>query len=65
MSNKVKKEYKNVHVTVNCIKGTGMIVMPSKVECIITNDKAEKTLSIIDNGKIIKIPFEPLKKYLK
>lgn len=64
MSNKLKKEYKNVHLVVNCTKGTDMIVMPSKVECVITNDKVGKTLSIIDNGKIITIPFEPLEKYL-
>lgn len=63
MSNKIKKEYKSVRVVVNCTKGTGMFITQSKVECIVTNDKIGKTLSIVDNGKIITIPFEQLEKY--
>ena len=42
-------------------KGAAM----TSLDCIVTNDKHGKTLSI-NNGKIqFTIPFEPIEKYLK
>ena len=44
--------------------GTG-VMEHEKLECIITNDKHGKTLSINDGIVQFTIPFEPIERYLK
>lgn len=60
-------EIKNAKVTV-----TGFVyddekrtVEAQRLECIITNDRIGKTLSINDGKKQFTIPFEAVEKYLR
>lgn len=60
-------EIKNAKVTV-----TGFVYDDEKrtaeaqrLECIITNDRIGKTLSINDGKKQFTIPFEAIEKYLR
>ena len=61
------KEIKNAKVTV-----TGFVyddvkrtAEAQRLECIITNDRFGKTLSINDGKKQFTIPFEAVEKYLR
>lgn len=65
MSNKLKKEIKNKCVTINgCILVNGAII-PQKLNCIITNDRIGKSLSIGNDDIMFEIPFEKIEEYLK
>lgn len=66
MSNKLKKEIKNKWVKVKGFyhtKYTGPI--ETNIECVITNDKIGKTLSVVFAETMITIPFEAIEQYLK
>lgn len=66
MSNKLKKEIKNKWVKVKGFYHTRYIrAIETDIECIITNDKIGKTLSIVVGEGMFTIPFESIEKYLK
>lgn len=66
MSNKLKKEIKNQWVEVKGLYQSekGMII-PTTVNCIITNDEHGKTLSVGNDNVMFTIPFEAIEEYLK
>lgn len=67
MSNKLKKEIKNKWVKVKGFYHTKQNARPviKDIECIITNDKVGKTLSVVVGEAMITIPFETIEEYLK
>lgn len=66
MSNKLKKEIKNKWVSVKGLyQSANGTMLPTMVNCIITNDEAGKTLSIGTEQGMFTIPFEAIEKYLK
>lgn len=66
MSNKLKKAIKNKWVQVDGIYQTpnGNII-PTILNCIITNDEVGKTLSIVTQQGMYTFAFERIEKYLK
>jgi len=60
-------EIKNAKVTVTgfVYDGVGILPKAQRLECIITNDRIGKTLSINDGKKQFTIPFEAVEKYLR
>lgn len=66
MGNKLKKAIKNKWVSVKGLyqtaKGT---IIPTTVNCIITNDEVGKTLSVGNEQIMFTIPFETIEQYLK
>lgn len=60
------KKIKNLHVPVEggVCRLDGSFAM-TRLDCIITNDKVGKTLSIGDGNVQFTIPFEPIERYLK
>ena len=66
MSNKLKKAIKNKWVSVKGLYQTANGTMiPTKVNCIITNDEIGKTLSVGNEQIMFSIPFEAIEQYLK
>ena len=67
MSNKLKKEIKNKQVTVKGLyQSANGLILPTTVNCIITNDSKGKTLSIGNKEQaMFTINFEDIEKYLK
>jgi hypothetical protein len=65
MSNKLKKEIKNKGVTVNGFIFRNGGAEQTKVNCIITNDRLGKTLTVGNDDVMFCIPFEPIEKYFK
>lgn len=67
MSNRLKKEIINKHVTIDgAFMDKNMIApMHTKLDVLITNDSRGKTLSINNDDIQFTIPFEPIEQYLK
>ena len=65
MSNKLKKEIKNKWVKVKGFYHTKYTTIEKDIECVITNDKIGKTLSIVIGEAMFTIPFESVEEYLK
>lgn len=67
MSNKLKKEVKNKHVSVEGAFMTQNMITPvhTKLDVIITNDSIGKSISINNGDMQFTIPFEPIEQYLK
>lgn len=66
MSNKLKNAIKNKWVSVKGLyqKANGAII-PTTVNCIITNDEVGKTLSVGNEQIMFTIPFEAIEQHLK
>lgn len=64
MSNKLKKEIKNLNITVDGGVSDGTNFIPRSLEVIVTNDSYGKSISIHDGERMFTIPFEPIEKYL-
>lgn len=66
MSNKLKKEIKNKWVKVKGMyQSASGVMIPTNLNCIITNDSKGKTLSIGTDQVMFTIHFEDIEKYLK
>ena len=66
MINKLKKEIKNKWVEVKGMyQSASGVMIPTKLNCIITNDSKGKTLSIGTEQVMFTIPFESIEEYLK
>ena len=63
----MKKSIRNKRVTLvgNVTGKNAPAFCPAKLECIITNDKKGKTISINNGVLQFTIPFEPIERYLK
>lgn len=64
MSNKLKKDIKNVCVEITGVVSEGISIAPKQLEVIITNNSMGTTISIHDGKKMFSIPLEPIKQYL-
>lgn len=66
MSNKLESAIKNKWVSVKGLCQTAnSTIIPTTVNCIITNDEIGKTLSVGNEQIMFTIPFETIEKYLK
>lgn len=67
MSNKLKREIKNKHISVDGAFMTSSMASPTptNLEVIVSNDSIGKTISINNGEMQFTIPFEPIEKYLK
>ncbi len=66
MSNKLKKSIKNKWVSVKGVyQSANGLMIPTMVNCIITNDENGKTLSVGTDQVMFTIHFEDIEKYLK
>ena len=66
VSNKLKKAIKNKWVSVKGVyQSANGVVIPTMVNCIITNDENGKTLSIGTDQAMFSIHFEAIEQYLK
>lgn len=66
MSNKLKKAIKNKWVKVKGLYQTqNGTMIPTTLNCIITNDEVGKTLSIGTEQCMFTIAFEQIENYLK
>ena len=65
MSNKIKKEIKNKWVSVDGFIFTDGGMTPGKINCIITNDRVGKSLTIGVGQIMYEIPFEKIEDYLR
>lgn len=65
MSNKLKKEIKNKWVSVDGLIYINGRITPSKINCIISNDKIGKSITIGVGQIMYEIPFEKIEDYLR